>query len=191
MTTPTVTYPSLPPRLEALIAALDAHSIDYVLTGSVACIAYGVDTVPGDLDITPAMNEENLLRLSELLVEIEATPRDLGHWSETLEGEKHWVTTEATPEQLASWRPALLEPETFDHLFYTRFGNFDVVPHLAGDYALLMQRAQRVEFMGFHVWVAHIDELLAKLTVPRRAKDASRVSGLRQIQHKKGQRIAL
>lgn len=182
MAVPIAIHPSRPPRLESLIAALDVHSIEYVLTGSVACMAYGVETAPGDLDITPAMNEENLLRLSELLIEIDATPKDLGYWTESSEGEKHWVASEATPELLANWRPELSKPDTFDHMFHTKLGNFDVVPHLAGDYTWLMQRARQIEFLGSDVWVAHIDDLLAKLTVPRSAKDASRVESLRQIQ---------
>jgi hypothetical protein len=35
---------------------------------------------------------------------------------------------------------------------------------------------------GYEVWVAHVDELLAALTVPRRKKDVSRVRDLREVQ---------
>jgi hypothetical protein len=70
----------------------------------------------------------------------------------------------------------------FDSLFHTRYGNFDIVPDLAGRYESLMERAVKMQAHGFEAWVAHVDELLAALTVPRRQKDILRVKKLREIQ---------
>ncbi len=86
------------------------------------------------------------------------------------------------PEALAAWRPDVDDPSTFDHLFLTRYGNFDVVPALAGEYTSLMARAVRRPAFGGELWVPHLDDLLAPLTRPRRPKDAPRVTALRAIQ---------
>ena len=79
-----------PPDGERLLEALEAHHVRYTLTGSVAAQFYGVEVQPGDLDITPDLDLDNLPRLSKLLVEIEATLPDtdaIGHWEAQLDGE--------------------------------------------------------------------------------------------------------
>jgi hypothetical protein len=69
-----------------------------------------------------------------------------------------------------------------DATLATRCGNLDVVPKIAGTYETLRPRAVARPWRGFTAYVAHIDELLARLTVPRRDKDRDRVSALRNIQ---------
>jgi hypothetical protein len=170
------------PELQPLLKILNAYSLQYVITGSVAVLCYGVELEPGDFDITPALNKDNLNKLADILMEIEATPESLGHWETKSNGEKKWIELEASPEMLVNWKPELEKISTFDHLYHTRYGNFDVVPELAGDYETLMQDAEQKELFGYWVWVAHIDNLLAKLTVPRREKDIPRVNHLREIQ---------
>jgi hypothetical protein len=161
---------------------LNASALRYVVTGSVAALLYGVELEPGDLDITPALDQDNLQILASILDEIEATPESFGHWETKPDGEKRWVEEEVTAEALASWQPDLRDISTFDHLFFTCLGNFDVVPEVAGDYEALQQGAVRMKALGYEVWVAHVDDVLAKLTVPRREKDVSRVQELRRIQ---------
>jgi hypothetical protein len=75
---------------------------------------------------------------------------------------------------------------TLDQSFHTRYGNFDVVPEVSGTYDALMQRAIRLPAYGQAIWVAHVDDLLATVTVPRRAKDIPRVQALRAIQRQRG-----
>lgn len=171
-----------PPELEPLLTVLARHSIRYVVTGSVAALFYGVDLEPGDLDITPKLDPQNLERLILVLTEIEATPSAFGHWETKPDGEKKWVEEETTPQARAGWTPNVGDLSSLDHLFLTRYGNFDVVPQLAGDYELLIKSAVRKAAFGHHLWIAHIDEVLAKLTVPRREKDIARVQRLRAIQ---------
>jgi hypothetical protein len=72
-----------------------------------------------------------------------------------------------------------------DHLFLTRHGSFDVMPDLSGQYDRLIQRAVHTSAFGQLIWVAHVDDLLAALTVPRRKKDAARVRQLRELQRKR------
>ena len=53
---------------------------------------------------------------------------------------------------------------------------------MSGTYEELITRAVPVEVDGLRVWVESISELLATLTVPRRAKDRDRVEQLRALQ---------
>jgi hypothetical protein len=170
------------PVLPSLLEILHASALRYVVTGSVAALLYGVELEPRDLDVTPALDQDNLQRLAAILEDIEATPESLGHWETKPDGEKKWVEEEVTEKVLASWQPDLDDISTFDHLFLTHLGNLDVVPELTGGYAALRPGAVRKDAFGYQVWVAHVDDLLAKLTVPRREKDVSRVQALRRIQ---------
>jgi hypothetical protein len=95
------------------------------------------------------------------------------------------VSRKATPEDLqkrAEWAPDPADVSTFDHSFHTQFGSFDVVPDVTGGYEMLIRRAKRINAHGYEVWVAHVDELLTALTVPRPKKDVPRVRKLREVQ---------
>jgi hypothetical protein len=186
-------HPDRAPDVPRLLAALSEHGVRYVLVGSVAAQLYGAEVQPGDLDITPALDRENLVRLSHLLRALEATlpeTDDVGHWQVQPDGERKWISRKATPQDRlarARWQPDPDELSTLDHLLQTRYGNLDVVPDLTGDYETLIGRAVRMEAHGQEVWVVHVDELLTALTVPRRTKDVPRVRQLRQIQRQRGE----
>lgn len=177
-----------PPNLSALIEILADHQIRYVIVGSVAVQLYGVDVQPGDFDIVPALDLDNLTHLTQVLQTLEATLPDsdeIGKWETQADGEKKWVSRKATPEELhqrEQWSPNPNDVSSLDALFHTRLGNFDIVPDLAGDYPTLIQRARKMNVNEHEIWVVHIDELLAKLTVPRRQKDIPRVKQLRELQ---------
>jgi hypothetical protein len=168
--------------------------VRYVLVGSVAALAYGAEIgEPGDLDITPALDRQNLTRLRAVLDDIEAGPEadaPFGHWEPRPDGELRWIVDETTPEllaQRANWRPDPGDPRTFDTLLCSRLGSFDIVPELGGTYDTLMKRAVRLRVWEHDLWVVHLDELLAALTVPRRPKDVPRVRQLRAIQRVRGE----
>ena len=156
----------------------------YILVGSVAASLYGVDLQPGDLDIAPALATRNLKNLTSLLLELEAKPSTSGHWEPQPDGEKRWKEDETAldVEKRTNWTPNPNEVASFDYLFFTRFGNFDVVPELANPFERLKERAVPVDAHGQEVRVAHPDDLLSTLTVPRRRKDTARVQQLREVQ---------
>lgn len=168
----------------ALLERLVAHEVRYVVTGSVAACLHGVETTPGDFDVTPATDVENLGRLAAVLNEVEATPENLGRWESKDDGGLRWVEETDDPETLAAWQPDVDRFESFDHLYHTRFGNFDVVPRLAGSYETLRDTATEKKYQGLSIPVAHVDDLLAGITVPRRPKDVPRVEQLREIQRR-------
>lgn len=71
------------PDVHTLIRVLGEAGVNYVVTGSAAAMLHGVTLVPGDLDITPALDVDNLTRLAAVLESIEARQdpnAPFGHW---------------------------------------------------------------------------------------------------------------
>jgi hypothetical protein len=176
------------PDIEALLAVLHRHGVRYLVTGSVAARLHGVPLEPGDLDVTPANDLENLGRLAAALEELGADldPEEpFGGWESADDAERRWLLfepTDADRKAREGWRPRPEDPASFDHLVRTRFGALDVVPEIAGTYGELRRRASLIQLNGLPVWIESIEDQLATLTVPRRPKDADRVQALRAIQ---------
>jgi len=178
-------HPDRSPDVGEMLRVLQRNQVRFVLVGSVAAAIYGVELQPGDLDVVPETNEANLESLITALREMEAQPKGpFGEWTQLESGEKKWLSRPTTDQELAEWSADVGNLETLDHLYLTRFGNFDVVPELAGTYESLEPRADLGDCEGYEVLVAHIDDLLARLTVPRREKDIPRVEQLRDIQRR-------
>jgi hypothetical protein len=180
------------PDLGVLLGLLNEHGVRYLVTGSAAAMLYGVPLEPGDLDITPALDRDNLERLGRVLRRIGArqcADAGFGRWEHGPDGERRWVAREPTPQDVAAraaWRPDPDDPASFDHLLQSTFGAIDVVPEVSGTYEDLMPRAIRMEAYGHAVWVEAVEDLLATITVPRRDKDRDRVQQLRAIQRRRG-----
>jgi hypothetical protein len=176
------------PDVEALLEILNEHEVEYVVTGSAAAMLHGVVLDPGDLDITPALDRDNLDRLRSVLEAIHARQYEdasFGHWEATAAGEHGWVTEEATPENVAAragWTPNPQDVTTFDYLLDSDFGSIDIVPTISGTYEELAPRAVKMRTGASSVLVEAVSDLLATLTMPRREKDADRVRQLRRIQ---------
>lgn len=68
----------------ALIGALNAHQVRFVLIGGIAALLHNLPTPATiDVDITPARDQENLNRLAEVFEELQAmllTANDSGTW---------------------------------------------------------------------------------------------------------------
>jgi hypothetical protein len=174
------------PDIPALLATLQAHDVAYVVVGSVAVYAWGVDVgTPADLDIVPRTSVANLRRLASVLREVDAESWPIiGRWR-VEGGEFRW---EDYPEDHPLFGTRIDAPDpsdiaTFDSVFRTRHGDLDIVPLISGTYDDLIRRARSLTVHGVpDVPVVSIEDLLVCLTVPRRAKDAARVAGLRAVQ---------
>ena len=105
---------------EAVFTALAHYGLQYVLFGSVGFMAYGLQISNGDLDICIDSDEQNLHRLSMLLLELQAKPRFVPGWY--------------AKEDCERWQPEPLVVETFDHLFTTKIGDLDIVPFPYGSH---------------------------------------------------------
>ena len=166
------------PRVGLLLEVLDRHRVSFVIGGSVGALALGAPNVePGDLDVIPATDPENLRRLAAALDDLAALPApETGAWATDEDGEHRWVEDGVE-------RPAPpLDPanaDTFDHSFVTSLGRLDVVPRIAGTHADLRRRATRLPVDGRQAWVAAPVDLLAGMTAARRPKDRPRIRHLR------------
>jgi hypothetical protein len=163
-----------------LIDALAAQGVVFLVAGSVAAAAHGVKGIePGDLDIVPATDRANLERLSAALADLGAEAgADLGEWRHYGSGGFEWIQdgVERPIQPLDPERPA-----SFDHFFRTPYGQLDIVPVVAGNHADLRRRAVQSPVDGRQAWVVHPVDLIATMSRPRRPKDASRLSQLREI----------
>ena len=171
------------PDVKELCAILQRHQVTYVLGGSVAAAIIGVpiDT-PDDLDAIPEVSRDNLSRLAKALDNMEARPYGpFGKWTVAAIGEYQWHPRQTTEDELDQWRPNPEDVSSFDHLYTTKHGNFDVVPEIAGTFEVLRARATTYDIGGIEVHVTHVDDLLARLTIPRRQKDVDRVALLRSL----------
>ncbi len=176
----------VPPDIPALLTALWKHAVEFVLVGSLAVEAWGADVgTPGDLDIVPALDRDNLARLAAAMESVEARSWPVtGRW-EPDGDETRWVEFgDDDPRRGKPLPPP--DPDdvsTYDSLFSTIHGELDIVPRISGTYDHLAPWTAVLTVHGVNgVRVMGIADLLARLTVPRRKKDAARVAVLRQRQ---------
>lgn len=160
--------PSL--NLDAALDALDRHGVRWVLSGSLVLIAYGATFVPGDLDITPALDEENLEAIAGLAADVRAIPLHDPEWSKCPPIEWHHT-----------WQPRPATVENLDHLLVTDVGLLDVVPRLCGTYEELAPGSTPLEVGGHVVFVADPRTVLDRLDGRSRPKDLVRRRQVDQI----------
>jgi hypothetical protein len=151
----------------ALLGMLGRGGVDYVVAGSVAAMAFGVDLVPGDLDVVPSLDPANLERLGLLLHRAGAKPRHVPGWREGLDR-----------EACERWRPEPFDLAALDHRFVTPWGDLDVVPLKAGRYDELGPTAVSFTAFGCAIQVAHPDHLIAQLDRWDRPRDRARRAAL-------------
>jgi hypothetical protein len=60
----------------AILAALDAHRVSYVVVGAFARVIHGTAELTDGLDVTPSLRPENLTRLERALDELQARRAD-------------------------------------------------------------------------------------------------------------------
>lgn len=178
-----------PPDIAKLLGSLADYDVEYVLAGSVAVEAWGVEVgTPGDLDIVPATDELNLQKLADMLTAVEAEPFPIvGEWEITPDGTVWRELGEDDPRRGAVPPPPdPANPTSFDSLYSTLYGALDVVPIISGTFQDMAPRSSRLILHGVGaIRVMSIEDLLAQLTVPRRTKDAYRVTHLRAVQRQR------
>ena len=58
--------------IEALAGVLAVHQVECVVIGGVAALLHGSDLSTSDFDLVPSSNRDNLLKLTNALVDLEA-----------------------------------------------------------------------------------------------------------------------
>ncbi len=148
-----MTAPFDPARL---LAVLVAHNVEFVLIGGLAGALHGSPAATNDADICPARAFDNLARLADALVELDAV-----------------VRTETEPDGLAFDRSAeflgiveLLNTTTVA-------GDLDIafVPTGTEGYDDLVDRAVEFDIGDLRVRVASLDDVIHSKRTAGRPKD--------------------
>lgn len=142
------------------------------MTGSLVLAAHGARLVPGDLDITPALDPNNLDALAEVASEVEAIPLHDPDWPKCPPLDWHY-----------RWSPRPANEENLDHLLVTTVGRLDFVPRLCGTYEELTPNSHSLDVGGFEVLVADPMSVLDRLKGRNRSKDIHRQSEIERIRN--------
>lgn len=151
-------------QLERLLRHLTARGVDFVVVGGIAAALLGSARDTFDLDISPAMDSENLEQLGLTLVELNARLRGIEE------------SVPFVPDGRALEGMEILTLET-------SAGPLDVLvrPEGAPPYTQLRRRAERKDLGGFQVLVAGVDDLIAMKSSAGRPKDLVVVEELEAI----------
>jgi predicted nucleotidyltransferase len=141
-------------RLRALLQRLTEHGVDFVVVGGVAVILQASPRFTRDLDICYALEQENLDRLGEVLVELGAKLRGI-------EEDLPFV-----PDGRALRHTQMLTLTTAD-------GGLDLLvePEGSPGYPALRRRSDEIDLDGIGVRVASIDDLIAMKRAAGRPQD--------------------
>lgn len=163
-----------PLDLVAAVRLLHDHDVRWVLGGSCVIAAYGGDLVPNDLDIFPAVDEQNLTNLANALAQVDGIP---------------WHVPEAadrpgmlTVEECRAWEPAPTT-EVLDHNFVTTIGMLDIVLQDPAAFTTLELRAHRVSVLGVRTLVAPLTAVTSRIASRTRAKDTARRDAINTAFH--------
>jgi len=151
-------------RPDELFNRLGDRRVDYVVVGGIAAQAHGTTLFTGDVDICYSADPENLERLGETLLALDAR----------LSGVAEDVPF--VPDGRTLRRTQILTLET-------SAGRLDLLVDPSGSpgYAALSERALRVEWAGTTIKVASLDDLMAMKRAAGRPKDLLALEELEAI----------
>jgi hypothetical protein len=149
----------------AILRALEAHHVRYVVVGGIAAVAAGAPVLTTDLDVTPAGEEENLERLALALHDLEARLRSAD-----------------APEGVPFPLDAAMLAGAESWALTTRAGNLDLMFSPAGTrgYDDLRRGARRERIAGVAVAVASLADVIRSKEAAGREKDAMQLPILRR-----------
>lgn len=159
------------PDVPAILTALIAREVAFVVIGGVAVAHHGYVRATKDIDIVPDPNEQNVRRLWDALVEMEAEPLALGDFR---------------PEELAApfSLEGLLDLGNWD--LATKHGRIDILQQLVGkietpgDYDGLARRADRARFEFGTVLFASYNDIIDFKNIAGRDQDLTDIRALRE-----------
>jgi hypothetical protein len=154
-------------RPEQILEVLARHRVDYVMIGGLAAAIHGSDLVTGDIDITPAMSDANLARLSAALDELDAR-----------------VRTEAIVEGLPFAHDGASLAKAAVWNLVTNAGDLDLamMPSGTQGYDDLRRDAIAIEILGVPTRVAALADIIRSKEAAGREKDRAALPMLRRLQ---------
>ena len=153
-----------------LFSKLEAHKVDYLLIGGLAVSLHGIERATMDIDITVAMQPENLSHLIACAKDLGLKPvapvplESLGN----IELLKQWHSEKNM--QAFAMRTDALAGVTLDVLLFT-----------ALNFADMHQRAVHFDIGNISIPVASIDDLIALKQAAGRAIDMSDIAHLQRL----------
>jgi len=162
--------PEQPLQVAALLRALDAHGVEYVIIGGIAVGLHGHARATKDLDVIIEPSLANVQRLWAFIEDVDATPLALEEFS-------------------ADELPLPFEPASIlqggNWLLRTSFGRLDVMQFAEGapPYPELVERSLLGDLDGLAapVRVCSLDDLLAMKRAADRAIDRGDVERLEHV----------
>jgi hypothetical protein len=148
--------------LRALADALHQHQVRYVVIGGLAVAAHGYVRATKALDIVPDPDRDNLRRLANALIDLEAVvPPDDG---QSFDHQRHGVS-------LRRGRNVTLT---------TRFGGLDVVQRAPGvpSYEDLAGKAVETQLLGVPVRICSLADLRQMKAARASERDLADLKGL-------------
>jgi hypothetical protein len=156
----------VPPDLDisSLLGRLARAAVDFVVIGGVAVIAHGYERNTMDLDICYSPEMSNLEALGGVLVDLGAR----------LRGIQEDIPFIPDARTLRSMQILTLD---------TNEGGLDLLvdPDGSPGFAALRDNAERIDFDGFEILIASIDDLLAMKRAAGRARDQADIEALTAI----------
>lgn len=163
---------------DRILAALDAHRVDYLLVGGLAARAYGAERRTADVDCVPSTTLENLERVAAALRELGARLRVGGMTDE--EARQLPITIDAAT--LVSFGSST---------WMTDAGPLDLLVELRDehggrhDYHDLRRRSVRYEIGGLVISLASLDDIIASKQFAGRDKDRDGLPELIELQRRR------
>ena len=160
---------------EALLTALSAHGVRYILIGAMAARLQGFPRMTADADITPRADLDNLTRLASALRALDAR-----------------VFTEALPEGLSfDCSPETLARAELWNLV-TSAGRLDVAfrPSGTDGYDDLAQHAVAFRVFGVEVRAASLQDIIRSKEAADRPQDRQDVILLREMLRRQRQKTS-
>jgi hypothetical protein len=160
---PLAEWPDFKP--EVMLRRLVAANVDFVVVGGIAAVFLGSAAITRDLDITYATDHENLDRLGEVLVALDARLRGVTEDVPFVpDGRTLRHTRILTLDTPSGWLDLLAQPDG------------------SPGYDRLRERSWLADVEGFRVQVASLDDLIAMKKAAGRPKDLVAVEELEAIQ---------
>ncbi len=145
-----------PPRFYELLRVLGERSVKFILIGGFAVTLQGYTRTTKDIDITPDPRPDNLERLWDALLSVNARPAEFNDFS------MNELPVPFSREGLSkggNW------------IIYTSFGRLDLMSYVEDTkgeltYEELNEQAERVDLdeIGYPIWVSSVDHLIAMKT---------------------------
>lgn len=160
---------------ERILRTLNEHGVQFVLIGGLAALVHGSTLATADADVLPEPGPENLERLLDALMTLDA---------QVLVAEQRLAMESAEPWEVTELRRGAAGLEVADAWhFTTSAGPIDVVMQVTGvgRYHDHLSAAVQREVFGLVITVAGAEQLIASKEAIGRPKDVAVIRELRDL----------